>query len=91
MDGRKDSTKYQQTLEANIRLSVKKLKHGEDGFLRGITIGNKTLKSTMPHFKSCNLKVLEWPSHSSDLNIIKNLGLDLKRALHPRQPENLQN
>ena len=35
-------------------------------------------------------KVLEWPSQSPDLNIIEPLWGDLKRAIHGRQPKNLQ-
>ncbi|CAJ0942479.1 unnamed protein product [Ranitomeya imitator] len=39
-------------------------------------------KSTIGYLKRCKLKVLQWPSQSSDLNIIGNLWLDLKIAVH---------
>ena len=43
----------------------------------------------MDYLKRCKLKVLPWPSQSPYLNIIKNLWIDLKRAVHARWPKNL--
>ncbi|CAJ0953418.1 unnamed protein product [Ranitomeya imitator] len=48
-----------------------------------------TSKSTIDYLKRRNLKVLQCPSQSPDLNIIENLWLDLKIAVHARQPRNL--
>ncbi|CAJ0945459.1 unnamed protein product [Ranitomeya imitator] len=46
-------------------------------------------KSTIDYLKRQKLKVLQWPSQSPDLDIIENLWLDLKKAVHARRPRNL--
>ena len=43
----------------------------------------------MEWFRSKPIHVLEWPSHSPDLNPIKNLWQDLKIAVHRLSPSNL--
>ena len=48
-----------------------------------------TSKSTMDYLKGRTLKVLAWPSQSLDLNIIENLWVALKRAVHARRPKNI--
>ena len=48
-----------------------------------------TLKSSMDFLKMCKQKVLPWLSQSPNLNIIENLLIDLKRAVHARRPKNL--
>ena len=47
-------------------------------------------KSTCHWLQQNKVKVLEWPPQSPDLNIIEPLWGDLKRAVHARQPKNLQ-
>lgn len=46
-----------------------------------------------PSTKKClqkkKIKVLEWPSKSLDLNPIKNMWIDLVRAVHSRSPHSL--
>ena len=51
---------------------------------------NHTANSTLEWFKGKHLNVLEWPSQSPDLNPIENLWLDLKIAVHKREPSNLK-
>uniref|UniRef100_A0A3Q3KMZ5 Tc1-like transposase DDE domain-containing protein n=1 Tax=Monopterus albus TaxID=43700 RepID=A0A3Q3KMZ5_MONAL len=89
VEGRMDSTKYQQILEANITPSVKKLKLKRGWLLQQDNDPKHTSKSTMEYLKRRRLKVLEWPSQSPDLNIIENLWVDLKRAVHARRPKNI--
>ena len=43
----------------------------------------------MEWFTSKHIHVLEWPSHSPDLNHIENLRQDLKIAVQRRSPSNL--
>ncbi|CAJ0951919.1 unnamed protein product [Ranitomeya imitator] len=47
-------------------------------------------KSTCHLLQQNKVKILEWPSQSPDLNIIEPLWGHLKRAVHARQPRNLQ-
>jgi len=76
VEGRMDSTKYQQILEANIIPFVKKLQ-----------LKKGWLEIHMDYLKRRKLKVLEWPSQSPDLNITENQWVDLKRAVHSRRPK----
>lgn len=89
VEGRMNSIKYQQILEANITPSVKKLKMKRGWLLQQDNDPKHTSKSTMDYLKRRKLKVLPWPSQSPDLNIIENLWIDLKRAVHARRPKNL--
>lgn len=41
----------------------------------------------MDLLKLCKLQVVPWFSQSPDLNIIKNMWIDLNRVVHARQPQ----
>ena len=45
-----------------------------------------TVTATQKWFKDNEVNILEWPSQSPDLNPIRNLWLDLKRAVRARSP-----
>ena len=48
-----------------------------------------TAKTTQEWLRDKSLNVLEWPSQSRDLNLIKHLWRDLKIAVQQRSPSNL--
>ena len=89
IDGRIDSQKYQDILEANVERSIQKLNIGPSFHLQRDNNPKLTSKSTKKFFSEKNWTVLEWPSHYPDLNPIEMLWSDLKKMVHARSPKNL--
>ena len=89
VEGRMDSSQYQQILENNVQESVMKLKLRRGWILQQDNDSKHCSKSTNPFMQRKKYNVLDWPSQSPDLNIIENLWCDLKRAAHARKPSNL--
>ena len=75
-----NAAKYREILEDNLILSVRELRLGRRFVLQQDNDPKHTAKATQKWFKDNKVNVLEWPS--PDLNPIKNLWLDLKRAVH---------
>lgn len=52
-------------------------------------IPKQSIKSTTQWVKKKRMKVVQWSSQSLDVNLIKMLWRDFKRAVHKRMPANL--
>ena len=89
VEGRMDSTQYQQILGNNVQDSVRKLKLRRGWLFQQDNDPKHCSKSTKEFMQRHRYNVLEWPSQSPDLNIIENVWNYLKRAVHARQPSNL--
>lgn len=89
IEGRMDSTQYQQILENNVQESVTKLKLRRGWVFQQDNDPKHCSKSTRAFMQRNKYNVLEWPSQSPDLNIIENLWDDLKQAVHARNPSNI--
>lgn len=89
VDGRMNAAHYQEILRQGLLPSVKKLKMKRGWILQQDNDPKHTAKSTEEWFTKNKIKVLPWPAQSPDLNVIENLWLDLKKAVHLRKPTNL--
>lgn len=90
MDGKMNAVCYQKILEENLHSSARKLRMGRTWTFQHDNDPKHKAKSTCHWLQQNKVKVLEWPSQSPDLNIIEPHWGDLKRAVHARQPKNLQ-
>lgn len=88
-DGRMDSSKWLQNLEAHVTLLVKKLKLKKSWLLQQDNDSKHTSKSNMNYLNKCKLKLIESLFGSLMSPSLKTLWVDLKDAVHASQPKDI--
>ena len=89
MEGTMNGAKLRQILEENLLQSAKDLRLQRRFTFQQDKDPKNTAKATLEWLQNKNVKVLEWPRQSPDLNPIENLWKDLKISVHRRSSSNL--
>ena len=89
MERTMNGAKYRQVLEKNLLQSAKDLRLQQRFMFQQDNDPKHTAKATLQWLQKKNMKALEWPSQSPDLNPIDNLWKDLRIAVHQHSPSNL--
>ena len=86
IEGKMNGAKYREILDENL------LRTSDLGLSFTFQQDNDTkhtAKTTQEWLRDKSMNVIEWPSHSPDLNLIEHLWRDLKIAVQRRSPSNL--
>ena len=76
-------------MKQHLKTSVRKLKLGREWVFLMDNDPKHTSKVVVKWLKDNEVKVLEWPSQSPDVNPIEHLWAELKKRLRARRPTNL--
>ena len=75
MEGMMDGAKYREIIEGNLSQSSRDLRLGRRFTFLQDNDPKHTAKATLKVFNGRHLNVLEWPSHSPELNTIEICGM----------------
>ena len=89
IEGKMNAAMYRNLLEEILLQSALDLRLGRQFIFQQDNDPKHTAKISKEWLQDNSVNVLEWPSHSPDLNSIEHLWRDLKMAVHRRSPSNL--